>query len=152
MSSKQPYGEPAPFCVFLAEDDQNLRGLMADVLRADGHQVIEASDGGTLLLNLVRRALQRRSLEDRTMVICDIRMPGCDGLSVLRNLREHGPGCPPFVFMTAFPEPGTYEQARQLGALRVLAKPFELEELRAIVRARATAPPSWLDGGPAAAP
>jgi CheY-like chemotaxis protein len=139
MLSSQTHGEAARFCVFLAEDDVNLRGLMAEILRADGHEVIEASDGATLLLNLVRRGLQRPPPATEALVICDIRMPGCDGLSVLRNLREHGPGCPTFVFMTAFPEPGTYEQARQLGALRVLAKPFELDELRALVRERAEA-------------
>jgi CheY-like chemotaxis protein len=138
MYGNQSRGGPTRFCVFLAEDDQNLRAVMAEILRADGHEVVEASDGATLLLNLVRRALQRRLPGDHALVICDIRMPGCDGLSVLRNLREHGAGCPAFVFMTAFPEPGTYEQARQLGALRVLAKPFELGELRALVREMAT--------------
>jgi len=127
------------FRVFVAEDDAALRALVAEVLRADGHLVVEASDGATLMINLVRLQLEMRGEPANAFVISDIRMPGCDGLAVLRNIREHGSHCPPFAFMTAVPDPGLCEEARQLGAIRVLTKPFELEDLRALVREAAAA-------------
>jgi CheY-like chemotaxis protein len=129
-----------PFCVFLAEDDLELRALMADLLRRDGHVVCESSNGETMLFHLVRLGLERRdSLQTESIVICDIRMPGCDGLTVLRSLREHGMQCPPFVFTTAFPDAATLKEAETLGALRVFEKPFEIGELRSLVRERAAA-------------
>jgi CheY-like chemotaxis protein len=127
------------FRVFIAEDDQAQRALLVDLLRADGYIVIEASDGATLMINLVRFALESRGRTDDAFVICDIRMPGCNGLAVLRNILEHGGPCPPFAFMTAFPDPGVYEEARQLGVTRVLAKPFDIEDLRGLVREAAAA-------------
>jgi CheY-like chemotaxis protein len=128
------------FCVFLAEDDLELRCLMADLLRRDGHVVFESSSGEIMLFHLVHLALQRRyDLQTESLIICDIRMPGCGGLAVLRNLREHDAHCPPFIFMTAFPDAATREEAHSLGALKVFEKPFELGELRQLVRDRAAA-------------
>jgi CheY-like chemotaxis protein len=122
------------FRVFVADDDQDQRSLLVDVLRAEGYFVVEASDGATLMLNLVRFALETRGRTDGALVICDVRMPGCNGLAVMRNILEHGSPCPRFAFMTAFPDPGVYEEARELGATRVLAKPFDIDELRGLVR------------------
>jgi two-component system response regulator (stage 0 sporulation protein F) len=89
--------------------------------------------------DLVRYALETRGRFEAAFVVCDVRMPGCNGLAVLRNIVEHGGACPPFAFMTAFPDPGVYEEARQLGVRRVLAKPFDVDELRTLVREAAAA-------------
>jgi CheY-like chemotaxis protein len=120
--------------VYVAEDDEAFRALVVEVLRADGHEVMEASTGATLLFTLAVNGLREPGGPDRSLVICDVRMPACDGLAVLRNMREHGARVPRFLFMTAFPSAEVCEDARQLGALGVLAKPFELAELRAICR------------------
>ena len=66
------------------------------------------------------------------MIVSDVRMPGLDGLSVLRALRRH-PWCPPVIIITAFGEAGLHEEALRLGATTVLDKPFEVDRLRAEV-------------------
>lgn len=122
--------------VFLAEDDQALRATLGLALRRDGHVVVEASNGEAMLFELVRAGAERRG---RAVVVCDVRMPGCDGFTLLRDLRAHGVDCPPFLFTTAFPDAGVVREAYELGAVGVLAKPFEIGELRRLVRARASA-------------
>lgn len=149
MDHKRSQDVQPTFCVFLAEDDRELRGWLAEVLRRDGHLVYEAADGETMLFHLLHRGLGRQSQAavEAELVICDVRMPRCDGLTVLRNLRDHGVSCPAFVFTTAFPDADTLNEASTLGALRVFEKPFELAELRTLVRARAAEAQSSLGSG-----
>jgi CheY-like chemotaxis protein len=124
--------------VFLAEDDADLRATIATVLRHDGHVVFEASNGETMLFHLAQLGLDRRGQSPcDDIVVCDIHMPGCDGLAVLRNLRERDTDCPPFIFTTAFPDAAVMQEAHELGALKVFEKPFELGDLRELVRRHA---------------
>jgi DNA-binding response OmpR family regulator len=120
--------------VLLAEDDPDLRRLVADVLRRDGHDVMEASDGTMLLFNLARTHLVNARWPEACLVISEIHMPLHDGLSVLRSLDEHGQRHPPFVFLTASSDDHACAEARRLGALAFIEKPFDVDELRALVR------------------
>lgn len=134
-------GAPRPaFRVFLAEDDPDLRALMSAALARDGHLVVEAPNGQSMLFALVRECFDAPDANPRdAMVISDIRMPVCDGLDLLRDLRGRETPCPSFVFITAFPCAGTIREAYELGALFVFEKPFDLDTLRALVRERAAA-------------
>ena len=71
------------------------------------------------------------------MVISDIRLPQKSGLDVLLKLREVRPEAV-FVAMTAFSSPEVEKQVRKLGGLKYLEKPFEFEELEALVLAQMT--------------
>jgi CheY-like chemotaxis protein len=125
-------------CVFVAEGDAELRATIATALRDDGHVVFEASNGQTMLFHLAQLGVERRGhARGHEIVVCDVRMAGCDGLAVLRNLREHDMECPPFILTTAFPDAAVVREAHELGALRVLEKPFELSDLRDLVRRHA---------------
>ncbi|MBL8787851.1 MAG: sigma-54-dependent Fis family transcriptional regulator, partial [Deltaproteobacteria bacterium] len=78
-------------------------------------------------------ALELLGARAADLVLTDVRMPGADGLSLLRTLRERYPQTR-VILLTAF---GTIEsavQAMRLGALDYLAKPFDNDELLAIVR------------------
>lgn len=108
--------------VALAEDDDDLRSLLATMLRRAGYHVREFSSGAQLLLTLVPPA---RGVD---LVISDIRMPGASGLEVLANLRG-GDQTVPVVLMTAFGDRSTHERALELGAAALIDKPFELDEL-----------------------
>jgi two-component system response regulator (stage 0 sporulation protein F) len=118
--------------VFLAEDDVELRRLIAAALRRDGHFVLEATDGVGLLLELGHAYWGDLPDPTPTVVISDLRMPGHDGLSVLDRLRQHA-WCPPFILITGFGDPDVHEQAARLGARAVFDKPFDLDALRAAV-------------------
>lgn len=115
--------------VLLAEDDAAMRRLLSLALRADGFDVIEASNGGELLERVGDLAItHRHDGASVHLVITDVRMPIASGLEALRKLREFDRTMPVIV-ITAFGDPHVHEIARQLGA-HVFDKPFDLEDLR----------------------
>lgn len=117
----------------MAEDDADLRQLIASVLRADGHQVVEASSGTQLVDVVLKHAIYAEaSAKLADVIISDIRMPGCSGLQVLADI--HGrTWAPPVVLMTAFCDSLTHQEAKRLGASALMEKPLDLNNLRSIV-------------------
>ncbi|MGH7296092.1 MAG: response regulator, partial [Polyangiaceae bacterium] len=88
------------------------------------------------------------------MVVSDVRMPGDDGIALLRRARERLPGLP-FLLVTAFADVRQAVDALKLGAVDYRAKPVDLDELLAAVRdtlglpqggADAEVPPALLAG------
>jgi two-component system response regulator PilR (NtrC family) len=96
------------------------------MLRRDGYSVSSAE----------RRVTALRMLESEpfNMVITDIKLPDGDGLDVLRRAKEVSPGAS-VVVITAFGSTQTAVAALKLGASDYLTKPFDIEELRIVVRA-----------------
>ncbi len=137
MKPKSKNELPTPPCVVLAEDDPELLSLLASVLEGEGYEVERIADGRELDRFLWTGHWERRI--PPAVVVSDIRMPCFSGLEVLEELRRAG-RVQPVVLITAFGDEATHEQARQLGAVAVLDKPFELEELVELVNA--TAEPS----------
>jgi DNA-binding response OmpR family regulator len=115
----------------LAEDDPELRSLLAEALRRDGHQVMEVANG-VALDDVIRELAAQSPGHPHEIVISDVRMPGRTGLAVLELHRGH-PWCPPFIFMTGFGDDDLRAEARHLGAAGVIEKPFELDELRGLL-------------------
>jgi DNA-binding NtrC family response regulator len=108
--------------ILLAEDERSIRLTLIDDLEDAGHDVTGAEDGHEAVT-----ALEAGSYD---VVITDIRMPGRDGLEILKYVREHAPDT--FVIMiTGVP---TYELAIQCiktGAYDFIPKPFNHEEVLA---------------------
>ena len=121
-----------PYRILLAEDDEAFRGLLADVLRGDGYEVEEASDGRVLLDTIAGALTAYESLEGIDLILSDIRMPQFNALEVLSGMRGACVNVP-VVLMTAFGDDRTHERARQLGVACVLDKPFDVDDLRAAV-------------------
>lgn len=118
-----------PAQILLAEDDQEMRAMIADQLRDDGHHVIETQNG----MQLIRAAYRFEAAQlPFDLLITDIRMPGWNGLEALDHLRRAGMELPVIV-MTAFGDARLHAMARSLGAALVLDKPFDLDDLRAAV-------------------
>jgi DNA-binding response OmpR family regulator len=125
---------PRPLPILLAEDDDELRSLIAADLRKDGHQVFEARDGSDLMAGLACAYLAGSESVDTPLVVTDLRLPIADSFSVIREFHRHGRQLD-FIVMTAFGEREIHAEAARLGALAVLDKPFDLRELReAIVK------------------
>ena len=118
--------------VFLAEDDAEMREMIATALRRDGHSVLEARDGPGLLLEIGHAYWGDLPDSTPTVVISDLRMPGRDGLAILRGLRQHD-WCPPFILITGFGDKSVHDEAARLGVHAVFDKPFDLDHLRAAV-------------------
>ena len=113
--------------VLVADDDDALRGVVADALRSDGYVVVEARDG------LEGMALLNDSMSDPLtrldVVVADVRMPNLSGLGMLEQLRHTGVRLP-VVMITGFYPNSVEVVAKRLGALGVLRKPFDLDDLR----------------------
>jgi DNA-binding response OmpR family regulator len=109
--------------ILICEDDQNLRQLVRVILGED-YRFVEADTGHEAL----ELALEVRP----DLVILDLMLPGASGLDVLRSLRKDLPGGDtPVIVMSAW---GHADQAAlEAGADRFLPKPFEPEELTAMV-------------------
>ena len=110
--------------ILIVDDDAALRDGLAETLGDLGHLTEEAASGEAAL----------RRLRDRGVdaVLLDLRMPGMDGLEVLRQLRAL-PSPPPVAVLTAVPTAANTIEAMRLGAADHLAKPIGREELTALV-------------------
>ena len=112
--------------VLLIDDDESNLDFMRQVMRIDGHELLWAGDGEQGL-NLMRQ----RSPQ---LIICDVVMPHLGGYAVLETVRADPvlAAIPVLLFSAAMNEEGR-ELALRRGATEVLAKPFDLEQLRAAI-------------------
>ncbi|MFL5345099.1 MAG: response regulator [Hyalangium sp.] len=137
LLKEHPEGKDAqepqePLRVLLAEDQPEMRSLIRSALVRDGYEVIEAEDGPAVIRAIISGLVEERARAP-DLIITDMRMPGYTGLEVLARLRrEDWPT--PVILITAFGDEALHAEAARLRA-RVLDKPFELEDLRAAVRA-----------------
>jgi len=118
--------------VLVAEDDPEMRRLVVESLRKDGHEVLEAADGGRMLVRLAEVFDRDPSLLYVDVIVCDMRMPVCNGLDLLERLAEARWRIP-CILMTAFGDDETRERAARIGAT-LLDKPLALDLLRAAVK------------------
>jgi CheY-like chemotaxis protein len=113
--------------VLVAEDDLEMRRLVCRAMRRAGYEVTEVADGRALISTLIHLMTQAPgSMPD--LIISDVRMPGCTGLEVLARLRRSDATIP-VILITAFGDQQTHTEAERLGAVRVLDKPFDVDEL-----------------------
>lgn len=108
----------------VAEDDPGIRRLIVGMLELDGYEVREAADGD--------EALAIAGDWHPDALVIDVMMPGTDGLTAVRQLREGGDESA-VVVMSA--KDGIEDEAREAGADDFVAKPFELADLSARTRA-----------------
>ncbi len=118
--------------ILLADDEADVRHLVARALRKDGYEVVEVEDGSVLLHTLGLSLMPASSVRPFDLVISDVRMPRWTGMGVLLSLR-HANCAIPFVLITAFGDEETHAEARRLGAAGMLDKPFEIDDLRTLV-------------------
>jgi two-component system response regulator PilR (NtrC family) len=120
--------------ILIVDDEQSMRDFLSILFQRDGCQVTAAAAASG--------ALAVAGQEQFDAVIADIRMPGMSGLELLSELKQRQPGLP-VIMITAFASPDDAVQAMKNGAFDYIAKPFNVEELRRVVRSavrRKTAP------------
>ena len=109
--------------VLIVEDDRGVAELLERLVRGVSDDVTVASDGHEALGALERRTFDR--------VICDLKLPGPDGLEITRWIVRHRPEIRVLV-VSGFLEPSAETELRELGAQR-LSKPFRVRRVRAFV-------------------
>lgn len=134
--------------VLVAEDDASTRRAIALVLRAMGLDVVETSDGGTMLAAVTSYCKDGRTPEDLDLIVADVHMPGLNGLEVCRGVRA-ARWATPTIIITGDDAPDVRRMAARLGAL-VLSKPLDIDALEVAVRDLLTpTAPSSLSAPPA---
>jgi two-component system, OmpR family, response regulator len=112
--------------ILVIEDEKKISDFVCAGLTERGFDV-EACDNGNLGFELARRG-------GHDVIVLDLMLPGRDGLSVLRGLRDEGVPTP-VILLTARNELGDRIEGLNLGADDYLAKPFYVEELAARIQA-----------------
>lgn len=110
--------------VLIVDDEKNIRNNLTRFVRELGHEVESAEDAATALRHADQGAFD--------IVLTDVRMPGVDGLELLRHLRRRNPQSV-VVLMTAYATIPQAVEAMRAGAYDYLVKPFALDQLRALL-------------------
>jgi two-component system response regulator PilR (NtrC family) len=108
--------------VLVVDDEFLIRWSIVETLGAAGHTVVEAADARN-----ARALLETADPVDA--VVLDVRLPDSNDLTLLAEIRRAFPASPVFL-MTAYGTPELADQARALGAVDVMNKPFEMQDLR----------------------
>ena len=112
--------------VLVIEDNAGTRDLLRLTLEGAGHEVVTASHG--------QEGLGYLNGHKVDVVVTDLFMPEMDGIEVIAALRARFPGVR-VVAMSGRPGVDYLSVARELGAARILRKPFSMDELLAAVNA-----------------
>jgi DNA-binding NtrC family response regulator len=106
--------------ILVADDETVARQSIAEVLREEGYQVYEAADGNAALTLLQEI--------DVDVILCDLRMPGADGIAVLKTVRDAYPQTL-VMLMTAYGSVETVVEALRLGTQDYLLKPLLIDDV-----------------------
>ena len=111
--------------ILVVDDELGLRHTLTLILQAEGHGVRAVSDGAA--------ALERLGEAPADLVICDVRMPGLDGLAFLEKYKESG-GTALVIMMSAYGDDEAALEAIRRGAYDFIAKPFRADQVLLVVR------------------
>jgi two-component system response regulator PilR (NtrC family) len=111
--------------ILVVDDERSMRELLGIVLRREGYTVLVAENGASAL-----KLLEREPID---LLVSDIKMPDVGGVDVLRAAKRVDPDVVG-IMITAFASTATAVEALRMGAYDYLSKPFDVEELKIVVR------------------
>ncbi|AOZ92755.1 response regulator [Paenibacillus crassostreae] len=113
--------------VLIVDDQNGIRILLMEVFNSEGYETFQAANG-KLALELVQH-------EAPDLVLLDMKIPGMDGLEILKHIKEINSDIK-VIMMTAYGELDMIKEATDLGALMHFTKPFDIDEMRVAVKAQ----------------
>lgn len=111
--------------ILVVDDQFGVRRLLFETFREDQHEVEMAANGA--------EALQLLIAFKPDLILMDMKMPGMNGIETLGQIRALDRRVD-VIMMTAYGDTQNMEQAKELGILHYMGKPFDLFELRERVR------------------
>ena len=117
--------------VLLAEDDHEMRSLIAWTLQKAGYKVVNCRNGFELFQRL-RANLRKSRIRGYDLVLADIRLPGLDDFDVLEDMQSRAK-CPPIILITSFGDDDTHLRAQRMGVEAMFDKPFDMDDLVRVV-------------------
>lgn len=104
--------------ILIVDDDKSVRYFLDLFLKKKGYQNVIAVESGQEALDIIKK-------EDIKLVLLDVRMPGMDGIEVLRNIKQIRNETA-VIMVTAFPDEEKAKEAIKEGAYDYIIKPFDL--------------------------
>jgi len=111
--------------ILIIDDEKHLCWALEKAMRQEGYQALSTTSS--------KKGLELIKEESPSLVILDLKMPEMDGLEVLRRAREILPGLP-VIILTAHGTIETAIEAMKIGAVDYLTKPFDLDELKIVIK------------------
>lgn len=111
--------------ILIVDDQFGIRILLNEVLQKEGYTTFQAANGPQALEIAKEHALD--------LVLLDMKIPGMDGIEILRRIKEYDKSIS-VIIMTAYGELDMIQQAKDLGALTHFFKPFDIDDIRSIVK------------------
>src|ERR1051325_11452312 len=106
--------------ILLVDDEDDVRRLVGETLRLQGHKILDYPDGDRVLLSLHGEALERVDL-----LLTDVIMPGLDGCELARRLRVPRPGLP-VLFMSGYAHAQVPGHIGRINENEFIQNPFAL--------------------------
>lgn len=112
--------------ILIVDDQPGIRLLLEELLQRENYIMSTAKNG--------MEALQQVGFGEPDCVLLDMKMPGMNGIEVLKEMKKLYPKMP-VIMMTAYDEIEYTNEALQIGASHFFIKPFDIREVRDIVNA-----------------
>ena len=110
--------------ILIIDDERHLRNVLSIMLESAGYEAAQASSG--------EEGLEAVAGGDFDAVLCDVKMPGLDGLEVLARLQEDKPDLP-VIMITAFASVESAVEAMKAGAANYVSKPFNEDQILIVI-------------------
>ncbi|MED3947928.1 response regulator [Priestia aryabhattai] len=111
--------------ILIVDDQYGIRILLTEVLQKEGYTTFQAANGF--------QAIDITKEQAPDLVLLDMKIPGMDGIEILKRLKQYDETIK-VIIMTAYGELDMIQEAKDLGALTHFAKPFDIDEIRKVVR------------------
>jgi len=122
---KETTQEKTPVRLLVVDDEEIMREFLSEVLKDEGYTIQLARSG--------KEALKLMNASEYDIILTDIVMPELDGLGVVRATRDL-PYSPSVIVMTGYASMETAVESMKLGAADYITKPFNIDQIRIIVR------------------
>jgi len=111
--------------ILIVDDDKSVSNFLGRFLKQKGYLSVQSVNTGQEALDIIKK-------EDIRLVLLDIKLPGTNGIDVLRKIKEMEKDTV-IIMITGFPEEDTAKEALKLGAYDYIMKPFDLAYLELCV-------------------
>ena len=116
--------------ILLVDDDDLILKSVENLFKSQGYQTVLATDGF--------EAVEKVKDADFDLIICDMRMPGMNGIETVQNIRSElertGKTTVAEIFLTGYAEQDLEKQARRMKVKGYIYKPFDLKEFLSVVK------------------
>ncbi|MDY6844332.1 MAG: response regulator [Thermodesulfobacteriota bacterium] len=117
--------EKGKHMILVVDDEKLIRWSLTQSLEGNGWDVISAETG--------EEALEKARQTMFHVVITDLRLPGMDGIDLLKEIKQINPDCQ-IIIISAYGTSQLAAEAKKLGAYDFIDKPFKIDEMKEVVR------------------